>query len=103
VFLDTAPVIYFVENHPHYASTIHPFFVQVSEGTIQIVASAVTLAECLVLPERLGLPEARQAFWDLLVEDSGTLFVPIDAEVAGQAAQLRAQFNLNLPMHSRPP
>ena len=61
------------------------------------MTSAVTLAECLVLPERLGLPEARQAFWDLLVEADQALFVPIDAIVASQAAQLRTRYNLALP------
>jgi hypothetical protein len=43
VGLDTAPLIYFIEDHPDYLKVIQPFFSAVDDGNIQVVTSTVTL------------------------------------------------------------
>ncbi len=50
VFLDTAPVIYFVEQNPEFASKVKDVFERLDEGKLTAVVSPITLAECLVLP-----------------------------------------------------
>jgi predicted nucleic acid-binding protein len=96
VFLDTAPVIYFVEENPHYAAKAQGVFERLDSGELSAVASPVTLLECLVLPYRSGNTEAAQAFTRLLVNSESVSFHPIDEQVADQAANLRARHNLTL-------
>jgi hypothetical protein len=67
LFLDSAPVIYFVERNPQYFDLARAFFERINEGTLIGVASPVTLAECLVRPYSLGQIEFKRYFIDLLV------------------------------------
>jgi hypothetical protein len=82
VFLDTAPVIYYVEANPRYRPIVEVIFDRLDNGALTAVTSPVTLAECLVFPYRLGKSEAVQGFTDLIVNGSGTEFVVIDQETA---------------------
>ncbi|MDC0934748.1 hypothetical protein OAS39_00575 [Pirellulales bacterium] len=47
VGLDTAPLIFYIEEHVSYGSVLDPFFEAVKQGDIQIVTSTVTLLEVL--------------------------------------------------------
>jgi len=97
LFLDTAPVIYYVEKNPFYLATITPIFDLIDDGTLIAVTSPVTLAECLVMPYRLGLTKLQQDFLDLIVHGRHTVFTLLDHECARQAARLRAHYNITLP------
>lgn len=61
------------------------------------MTSPVTLAECLVVPYRLGIAKLQQDFLDLIVSAKNTVFVSIDREIGKQAAELRARYNTTLP------
>jgi hypothetical protein len=54
VGLDTAPLIYFVEEHPAYLALVDPFFEAMGRGDIQVVTSTLTLTEVLVHPYKRG-------------------------------------------------
>ncbi len=54
LFLDSAPVIYFVEQNPQYFAIVRVVFQRIRDGSLMGVTSPVTLAECLVRPYRLG-------------------------------------------------
>ncbi|MFP4395579.1 MAG: type II toxin-antitoxin system VapC family toxin [Anaerolineales bacterium] len=95
LFLDTAPIIYFVEEHPCYFPLVRPVFERMDAGTLVGVVSPVTLAECLVHPYRMGHLDAVEMFSGLLTRRMD--FVPIEATIASQAAELRACHNLDLP------
>ena len=97
LFLDTAPVIYLVENNPMYRQRVQAVFELVDAGSIEVVTSPITLSECLVHPFRLQQTEAVDQFRELLVSGPNVTFVVIDQFIAEKAAQLRAQFNLTLP------
>ena len=62
VFLDTAPVIYYVEANPRYHPIVEVIFDRLDYGALTAVTSPVTLAECLVFPHRLGLSQTAQDF-----------------------------------------
>lgn len=62
LFLDTAPVIYLVENNPRYVETTRIVFDSIDNGVLVAITSPVTLAECLTLPYRRQQPEVAQAF-----------------------------------------
>jgi predicted nucleic acid-binding protein len=96
LFLDTAPVIYYVERNPPYVPLVDEIFDRIDDGTLPAVTSPVTLAECLVVSYRLGQTTVQQDFIDLIVSGSGITFIPLDDAAARHAAELRASYNLSL-------
>lgn len=96
LFLDTAPVIYYVEAHPKYLPVIEVVFDRLDRDELVAVTSPVTLAECLVFPYRLKQAELIQTFSDLLVAGANITFVEINHAIARRAAELRAEHNLSL-------
>ena len=97
LFLDTAPVIYFVERNPAYLSLVQTAFRYIDQGALGAVTSPVTLAECLVHPIRQQDTALQQDFIDLITAGNNTEFVMIDQVIAQTAAELRARYNLLLP------
>lgn len=92
VFLDTAPVIYFVEGHPTFAVRLD----RLDQGSLIAVTSPVTLAECIVYPFKDSAPALRDAFTQLITTGSGIEFISLDQTVAVRAAELRARHGLSL-------
>ena len=52
VGIDTAPIIYLIQENPRYLATVRPFFEAIDRGECQSVTSAVTLIEVLIHPLR---------------------------------------------------
>jgi predicted nucleic acid-binding protein len=96
IFIDTAPVIYFVEKNPAFETKVQEVFQRLDDGKLTAVVSPITLAECLVLPYKLGKPDVAQIFTDLLVNSASVLLYPIDEITADKAADLRARYKLTL-------
>lgn len=96
LFLDSAPVIYYVEENTQYLPVVDTFFERISNGLLNAVTSPVTLAECLVIPYRQGQVLLQEAFIEIISNGENTLFVPIDDDIACQAASIRARYNLSL-------
>ena len=96
LFLDTAPVIYYVERNPQYFPWVSLIFDRIDNGALTGITSPITLAECLVVPYRLGQVGLQQDFFDLIVHGAHTVFCSLDQENARRAAELRARQNLTL-------
>jgi predicted nucleic acid-binding protein len=96
LFLDTAPVVYYVEEDIRYLALVDPVFDRLDAGTLVAVTSPVTLAECLVMPYRNNQVELQQVFSDVIVNGANVLFASIDREMGRRAAELRARYNLSL-------
>ncbi len=97
LFLDTAPVIYFVERNLAYVDIVDAAFRYIDQSLLEAVASPVTLAECLIYPIRQQDIASQQNFIDLITAGNNTEFVVIDQDMARRAAELRARYNLLLP------
>lgn len=95
LFLDTAPVIYFVERNPQFVDLVDPVFERLS-ADITAVVSGITLSECLVGAVRLGLADLEQAFVDVLQQEQ-VVFIDINAAIAREAAKIRVRYNFQLP------
>ena len=95
--LDTAPLIYFVEEHPKYLPTIRPFFQAIDDNEFRVVTSMITLTEVLVHPLRQRNAELARQYREILMNSPGILCVPLSAEVAEEAARLRSEHNLRTP------
>ena len=63
IFLDTAPLIYYVEENPSYFSIVETIFDHIDDGSVIAVTSPVTLAECLVGVYRSGLFQYKEDFF----------------------------------------
>ncbi len=96
LFLDTAPVIYYVEANPLYLPKVIEIFGLIDKGLLTGVTSPITLSECLILPYRLKSEELAQKFSALIVTGNNTVFMPIDDSIAKHAAKLRVKYNISL-------
>ncbi|HAG80520.1 MAG TPA: VapC toxin family PIN domain ribonuclease [Cyanobacteria bacterium UBA12227] len=96
LFLDTAPVVYYVERNPTYFGRVRLIFEQIEIGALTAVTSPITLAECLIHPYRLGLSQLQQDFFNVIVSAENTVFQPVNAQIGRQAAVLRASYNVTL-------
>ena len=97
VYVDAAPFIYFMEKNPAYERPLDAFFLSMSRGEIQVITSAMTLAEVLVKPYRQKLWSLAQKY-ELIFEGTPELtLMPVDSEVGRLAAELRASYALLTP------
>ncbi|SRR5208337_2077117 len=96
LFLDSAPVIYFVERHPVYYSILEPIFTRFDAGALTAITSPITLAECLTFPMRSGNKDVIQAFLELFGGEHSTLLVPLQRETARLAAEIRSKYHVTL-------
>lgn len=97
VALDTAPLIYYVEEHPLNLPSLERFFRAIDEGYIQVVTSTVTLLEVLIQPLRQGNARVIERYRNILLDADGLDTIPVSAAVAEEAAQLRAIYRLTPP------
>jgi hypothetical protein len=52
IFIDTAQIIYFIEDHPTYKNVLKVLMDQVDSGQVMLFSSTLTLIEVLVQPIR---------------------------------------------------
>lgn len=95
--IDSAPIIYYLEDHPVYADRFAPVFDAVAEGRIQAVISAVTLAEVLSGPLASGNEVLATQYREVLCRSAGWQMYPVDEEVAATGARMRIRYKLRLP------
>lgn len=91
VFADTAPIIYYLENNPQYKDLIKGFFTRCLKENIQVVTSAITIEEYLVLPYSSGKIEFADNFKRFL-EYMNVEVVDINSTIAEQGAKIRGQY-----------
>lgn len=96
VGLDTAPLIYFIEENPAYIETVRFFFEAMDRGDFLVVTSTVTLLEVLVHPFRCNNRKLAAEYRDILLNSKLTI-LEVSTSIAEQAAQLRAAHNIRTP------
>ncbi len=94
VTLDSAPIIYFLEDHPTFAARFAALFEAEAKDELEIVISAITVAEVLAGPLKAENEALANRYRRAL---SMWSIVPVDAEVATLAARLRVAHGLRLP------
>ncbi|MDT7542364.1 MAG: hypothetical protein QOE33_2268 [Acidobacteriota bacterium] len=95
--LDTTPFIYFVERHAAYFDLVHAALKLVDEEKIIAYSSVVTLTEVLTQPLRLGNNSLADEYRQLLLNARNLTLLPIVAQTAELAAELRARYKLRTP------
>lgn len=95
--IDTAPIIYFIEENPRYLSLVGSIFERVARGSLPAVTSAITLCEVLTRPLQQGRDDLREGYTELLLNAEHFSTLPLDVEAATLAARLRARHGIRTP------
>lgn len=97
VALDTAIFIYLIEENPQYLPDIVPLFREADEGDRELVTSALTLLEVLVVPYRAGNRALAEQYEAVITRSRGIHVVDISRDQLRAAAQLRAATGIKTP------
>lgn len=94
VFVDSAPLIYFLEGHPSLASKFDGLFEDIDRGLLHMVTSSISLAEILAGPLRHGKHGLAKRYEAALMAHEVLSITPNHAVAA---ALFRTQYKLALP------
>lgn len=97
VVVDSAPIIYFLEDHPTLGTRFAALFERVAQGELGIVTSAISLAEVLAGPLSAGNEVLAEQYRVALTEGAGWSVHPVTASLAVVAARFRVKHRLKLP------
>jgi predicted nucleic acid-binding protein len=97
VGLDTAPLIYFIEQNPKYIPTVREFFSSLNRKEFRVITSTLTLTEVLVHPLRNGNVKLARQYQDIILNQEHLTVFSVSSEIAKLAAELRATKNLRTP------
>ncbi len=97
VFLDTAPLIYYIEGHSVYQPMLAALFDFNDKGSFAFVASTITLPEVLVKPLRENNTAVANQYRHILTTSPSIEVLDMSTTVAETAARLRATYNLKTP------
>jgi predicted nucleic acid-binding protein len=94
---DTAIFVYFIEEHDRFLALLEPLFREVDQGRRQLVTSALTLLEVLVVPYRSGDHLLATRYETLITRSRGVRAADISRDHLRAAAQLRAATGIKTP------
>lgn len=97
IFLDTSPLIYWIEDHPSYVPVIEPIFHSIHQGRNAAISSFLTLLEILVRPMQLKRRDLVFKYKEFILHDSNLTLVNLEAEACESAAFLKAKYGLKTP------
>ncbi len=93
LLVDSAPIIYILEDHPQFGPRFAPLFVAHAAGRLRFAVTTITVAEVLVGPLRAGDDALAQRYQAILESWQP---VALDLDIAASAARLRASLRLGL-------
>ena len=97
LFLDTAPFIYFFEQHPDYFPALETMFDRLYETGAQAITSIITYIELTTHPARQGEKQLVRKYRDYLTNSENISLFPLDLTIADHAVELRAQHHFKTP------
>jgi predicted nucleic acid-binding protein len=97
VFLDTAPLIYFIEGNSPFQEKLKEIFDLNERGYFTFITSSITLLEVLVKPLRDRENKLAESYKDILLNAAGIEMIEVTNSIAIKAAELRAKYGLKTP------
>jgi predicted nucleic acid-binding protein len=94
LLMDSAPIVYWLEDHPTLAARFKPVFDAHAAAHLRFAVTTVTLAEVLTGPLQAGDDAVARRYRAIM---EAWQLVPLDADIAEGAARLRASLRLRLP------
>jgi predicted nucleic acid-binding protein len=93
LLIDSAPIIYFLEDHPELAPRFRPIFEAHAAGRLRFAVTTITIAKVLTGPLRASDDALAQRYRAILESWQP---IPLDVDIAENAARLRASLRLKL-------
>lgn len=97
VTVDTAPIVYLLEDHPQFAEEFVPLFQQIESGRILGVISSVTIAEVVAGPLNAGNEILAGRYFKALTSGPNWMVQDLTADISLMAARIRIRYQLKLP------
>ncbi len=97
IVVDSAPIIYLLEDHAEFAPRYAPLFEGAEAQHYELVISTVTLVEVLTGPLRAGDSALAETYRAALTSPPTWRVVDLNPSIAHRAAQIRARSRLRLP------
>ncbi len=92
VFIDTAPIIYFLDDNEFFGNAVKKIFEEIIFHEKAMISSVVTCEEYLVYPYKTNNNDKVDAFFEFTTE-CGIELCPITEEIARKAAEIRAEYD----------
>ena len=97
VFLDTAPLIYFIEKNARYLDAVRPVIALIDSHQAKGMTSTITLLEVLVLPLREGNKKLADKYKTILLSSTELETCEISNAISERAAVIRAKYGFKTP------
>lgn len=97
VFLDTAPLIYFIEKNSRYLDVVKPVIELIVSQQAKGMTSTITLLEVLVLPLREGNKKLAEKYKTILLSSNDLETCEISNTISERAAIIRAKYGFKTP------
>ncbi len=91
VFLDTAPIIYFLDNDVKFGEKARSILEEILEDGKELATSVITCTEYLTFPYRNNNREKVEAFFEFITDCDIPLY-SVDIEIAKKASRIRAEY-----------
>jgi predicted nucleic acid-binding protein len=92
IFIDTAPIIYYIEAHPQFGPLAKEVVIAFQSGNLKAYCSVITLAEVLVKPVERGDEKLVRTFAEFLKNGRNLTMIEISEGTAETAGRLRGRY-----------
>lgn len=93
IFIDTAPIIYYIEAHPQYGQLVKDVVDAFQSGSLVAFSSVITLTEVLPKPVELGKDDIAEKFLAFLENGKNFQLIEISVDIAEKAERLRGKYS----------
>jgi predicted nucleic acid-binding protein len=93
IFVDTAPVIYYIEAHPQFGPLAKEVVNAFQSGRLSAFSSVITLTEVLPKPIEAGDEKLARKFAEFLKYGRNLSLIEISMSIAERAGKLRGQYS----------
>ena len=93
IFIDTAPIIYYIEAHPKFGPLAKEVVSAFQSGNLNAYSSVITLAEVLPKPIERGDEKLARKFSEFLKHGRNLTMVEISEGTAETAGKLRGHYS----------
>ena len=92
IFIDTAPIIYYIQAHPQFGPLAKEVVYSFQAGNISAFLSVITLVEVLPKPIETGNENLARKFAEFLKTGKNISLLDISINIAERAGKLRGQY-----------
>jgi predicted nucleic acid-binding protein len=93
IFIDTAPIIYYIEAHPQFGPLVKNIIDDLQAGKLIAFSSVVTLTEVLPKPIEAGDEKLARRFAEFLKFGRNINLIEISERIADKAGRLRGKYS----------